>query len=110
MNRLKISFIIPVYNTEKYLRRCIDSLLNQSFSDFELILIDDGSPDNCPKICDEFAKKDKRIKQEEEFKKEFKLEVLSLAFIHNIRKISGIFLGPFLRRNKSKTSATAATG
>lgn len=57
----KISVIVPVYNVEKYLDRCIKSILNQTFTDFELILIDDGSPDNCPKMCDEWAKKDSRI-------------------------------------------------
>ena len=49
----KISVIVPVYNVEKYLPRCIDSILSQTFTDFELLLIDDGSPDNCGKICDE---------------------------------------------------------
>ena len=58
----KISVIVPVYNVEKYLNRCVDSILNQTFTDFECILVDDGSPDNCPKLCDEYAKKDKRIK------------------------------------------------
>lgn len=58
----KISVIVPVYNVEKYLRRCVDSILNQTFSDFELILVDDGSPDNSGMICDEYAKKDNRIK------------------------------------------------
>lgn len=57
----KISVIVPIYNVEKYLRRCVDSILNQTFSDFELILVDDGSPDNCGKICDEYAVKDRRI-------------------------------------------------
>lgn len=56
------SVIVPIYNVEKYLRRCIDSILEQSFGDYELILVDDGSPDNCPAICDEYAKKDARIK------------------------------------------------
>ena len=56
------SVIVPIYNIEKYLSRCIDSVLSQTFADFELILVDDGSPDNCPKICDEYAKKDPRIK------------------------------------------------
>lgn len=56
------SVIVPIYNIEKYLKRCIDSVLCQSFSDFELILVDDGSPDMCPAICDEYAKKDARIK------------------------------------------------
>lgn len=57
----KISVIVPVYNTEKYLRRCIDSILGQTFTDFELILVDDGSLDNCPQICDEYAAKDRRV-------------------------------------------------
>jgi len=57
----EISIIVPVYNVEKYLPRCIDSILAQTFTDFELILVDDGSPDNCGKICDEYAKKDDRI-------------------------------------------------
>lgn len=57
-----ISIIVPVYNTEKYLRRCIDSVLAQTFTDFELLLIDDGSTDFSPSICDEYARADKRIK------------------------------------------------
>ncbi|MET7030254.1 glycosyltransferase family 2 protein [Sediminicola luteus] len=62
MNTVKISVIVPIFRIEKYLPKCIDSLLNQSFLDFELILVDDGSPDNCPKICDDYAKLDDRIK------------------------------------------------
>ena len=58
----KISVIVPVYKVEPYLRRCVDSILAQSFSDFELILVDDGSPDNCGAICDEYAKQDSRIR------------------------------------------------
>lgn len=58
----EISIIVPIYNVEKYLCNCIESILNQSFSDFELILVDDGSPDNSGKICDEYALKDSRIK------------------------------------------------
>lgn len=57
----ELSIIVPVYKVEKYLPRCIDSILAQTFGDFELILIDDGSPDGCGRICDEYAKKDKRI-------------------------------------------------
>ena len=57
-----ISIIVPVYNVEKYLRYCIDSIINQSYQNLEIILVDDGSPDNCPMICDEYQKKDKRIK------------------------------------------------
>lgn len=56
-----ISVIVPVYKVEPYLSRCIDSILTQTFKDFELILINDGSPDNCGKICDEYAQKDRRI-------------------------------------------------
>lgn len=57
-----ISIIVPVYNVEEYLDRCVESILKQTFTDFELILVDDGSPDNCPQMCDEWAKKDNRIK------------------------------------------------
>ena len=62
MNSIKISIIVPIYNVEKYLSRCIDSLLNQTLEDIEIILVDDGSPDNCPAICNEYALKDNRIK------------------------------------------------
>ena len=62
MNVLKISVIVPVYNVAKYLRRCIDSILSQSFTDFELLLIDDGSKDGSGGICDEYAAKDNRIR------------------------------------------------
>lgn len=58
----QISIIVPVYKVEKYLDRCVNSILNQTFTDFELILVDDGSPDLCPQMCDEWAKKDKRIR------------------------------------------------
>lgn len=57
-----ISIIIPVYKVEKYLPRCIDSILAQTYTNFELILVDDGSPDKCPQICDDYAKRDKRIR------------------------------------------------
>jgi len=56
-----ISIIVPVYKVEAYLARCVDSILDQSFRDFELILVDDGSPDNCGAICEEYARKDSRI-------------------------------------------------
>lgn len=59
---VSISVLVPVYKVEPYLRRCIDSVLTQDFQDWELILVDDGSPDNCPAICDEYARKDKRIR------------------------------------------------
>lgn len=57
-----LSVIIPVYNVEAYLQKCVDSVINQNFSDIEVVLVDDGSPDNCPQICDEYVVKDKRIK------------------------------------------------
>jgi len=58
----KISIIVPVYNVEKYLDKCVQSIVSQTYKNLEIILVDDGSPDNCPKMCDEWAKKDKRIK------------------------------------------------
>ena len=58
----KVSIIVPIYNVELYLPRCIDSVLAQTFTDFELILVDDGSPDRCGLICDEYAEKDNRIR------------------------------------------------
>ncbi|PLR87261.1 MULTISPECIES: glycosyltransferase [Bacillus] len=58
----KISIIVPVYNVESYLHKCVDSILAQTHTDFELILVDDGSPDNCGKICDEYANKDSKVK------------------------------------------------
>ena len=58
----KISVIVPVYKCEQYIHRCVNSILNQTFSDFELILVDDGSPDNCGEICEDYAKKDFRVK------------------------------------------------
>lgn len=57
-----ISVIVPIYNVEKYLTKCIESIINQTYKNLEIILVDDGSPDNCPTICDEYAKKDSRIK------------------------------------------------
>lgn len=57
-----ISVIVPIYNVEKYLSRCVDSIINQTYKNLEIILVDDGSPDNCPKICDEYARQDSRIK------------------------------------------------
>lgn len=57
-----ISIIVPIYKVEEYLNRCIDSILAQSFTDFELILVDDGSPDACGEICDKYAEQDNRVK------------------------------------------------
>ena len=57
-----ISVIVPVYKVEKYLNRCVESIVNQTYKNLEIILVDDGSPDNCPQMCDEWAEKDGRIK------------------------------------------------
>ncbi|WP_304322112.1 glycosyltransferase family 2 protein [Phocaeicola plebeius] len=61
-NNPEISVIVPIYNAEKYIERCIQSILNQTFKKFELILIDDGSPDKCGEICNAYGKQDSRIK------------------------------------------------
>lgn len=57
-----ISVIVPVYNVEKYLDKCVESIVNQTYKELEIILVDDGSTDNCPAMCDNWAKKDNRIK------------------------------------------------
>lgn len=57
-----VSVVVPIYNVEKYLDRCISSIVNQSYWNLEIILVDDGSPDRCPQICEEWAKRDERIK------------------------------------------------
>ena len=61
MEKDLISVIIPVYKVEKYLEKCIESIIKQTYTNLQIILVDDGSPDNCGKICDEYAKKDSRI-------------------------------------------------
>ena len=58
----KVSVVVPIYNVEKYIKQCVDSIRNQTLEDIEIILVDDGSPDNCPQICDEYKKLDNRIK------------------------------------------------
>lgn len=57
-----ISVVVPIYNVENYIKKCVDSILSQTYKNLEIILVDDGSPDNCPQICDEYAQKDSRIK------------------------------------------------
>lgn len=61
-SKLKVSVIVPIYNVEKYLKKCIKSIIGQTYENIEIILVEDGSPDNSSEICDEFAKMDKRIK------------------------------------------------
>lgn len=60
--KIKFSVVLPIYNVEKYLNRCLDSVINQTYRNLEIILVDDGSPDNCPKLCDYWGKVDGRIK------------------------------------------------
>ena len=62
MTKPLISVIVPVYKVEQYLERCVKSIINQTYSNLEIILVDDGSPDNCPAICDNYTCLDKRIK------------------------------------------------
>ena len=62
MEKDKVSIIVPVYNVEKYIEKCLNSLISQSYRNIEIILIDDGSKDNSGKICDKYKKKDPRIK------------------------------------------------
>ena len=65
VNRIEdyeVSIIVAVFNVEKYICRCVDSLLKQTYHNIEIILVDDGSQDNSPEICDEYAKRDDRIK------------------------------------------------
>lgn len=62
MQNEMISIVVPIYNVEQYLKSCVDSILSQTYRNTEIILVDDGSPDNCPRICDEYAKKDERIR------------------------------------------------
>ncbi len=59
---MQFTVIIPIYKVEEYLERCVDSILGQTFADFEVILVDDGSPDRCPQICDAYEKKDPRVR------------------------------------------------
>lgn len=56
------SIIVPVYHVEKYLQRCVESIINQTYRDIEIILVDDGGNDKCPEMCDRYAEADKRIK------------------------------------------------
>ena len=87
-----ISVIVPVYNVEKYLRKCIDSIINQTYRNLEIILVDDGSPDNCGAICDEYAAEDSRVKVIHK-----KNEGVSVARNEGLEKSNGeliIFIDP----------------
>lgn len=61
MDQPKVTVVIPIYNVEKYLDRCVESIVSQTYENLEIILVDDGSPDRCPQMCDEWAKRDSRI-------------------------------------------------
>jgi glycosyltransferase involved in cell wall biosynthesis len=87
MNKMFISIIVPVYNAEKYLAKCIDSVLSQSYTNFELLLIDDGSTDSGGQICDDYAKKDNRIKVIHQ-----KNAGVSAARNHGIRESKGDYI------------------
>lgn len=87
VNSPKVSIIVPVYNVEKYLHRCVDSILLQTFTDFELLLIDDGSTDKSVDICDKYALKDSRIRV---FHK--KNGGVSSARNLGIKKSSGVYI------------------
>lgn len=84
----KISIIVPIYNVEKYLYKCIETICNQTYSNLEILLIDDGSLDHCGEICDEFAKKDSRIKV-------FHIENSGQSHARNVglRAATGDFIG-----------------
>lgn len=88
MNKPKVSIVVPIYNVEKYLNECIDSILSQTLKEIEIILVDDGSPDNCGKIIDEYAKKDKRIIAVHQ-----KNSGYSKAVNHGIELAKGEYLG-----------------
>lgn len=62
MSEVLVSVVLPIYNVEKYLDRCVNSIINQTYKNLEIILVDDGSPDNCPTMCEEWKKRDERIK------------------------------------------------
>ncbi|MEN6414605.1 MAG: glycosyltransferase [Veillonellales bacterium] len=86
--KIKVSIVVPVYKTEKFIHRCIDALICQTLTDIEIILVDDGSPDNCGKICEDYAKQDKRIKVIHK-----KNGGLSSARNTGIREASGEYIG-----------------
>mgnify|MGYP004558355719 CR=1 FL=1 len=80
----KVSIIVPIYKVEPYLEKCVESILKQTFTDFELILVDDGSPDRCPEVCDEYGKKtseeNKRRKQAKKTSEEKQAIILQMGF------------------------------
>ena len=88
MQNSLISIIVPVYKVEKYLKKCLDSIINQTYKNLEIIIVDDGSPDRCPNICDEYSKKDDRIKVIHQ-----KNMGLSMARNNGIKLATGDYIG-----------------
>lgn len=88
MRNSLISIIVPVYKVEKYLKKCLDSIINQTYKNLEIIIVDDGSPDGCPNICDEYSKKDDRIKVIHQ-----KNMGLSIARNNGIKLATGEYIG-----------------
>ena len=88
MNINQISVVVPVYKVEPYLRKCLDSIVNQTYRDLEIILIDDGSPDNCGRICDEYAERDARIRVVHQ-----ENSGLSAARNAGLKLVSGSYIG-----------------
>ena len=88
MKKPKVSIVVPIYNVEKYLQECVDSILNQTLQDIEIILVDDGSPDNCGAIIDKYAKKDSRIVAVHQ-----KNSGYSKAVNHGIKLAKGEYIG-----------------
>ncbi len=84
----KVSIVVPIYNVEKYLRECVDSILNQTLRDIEVILVDDGSPDACPQIVDEYARQDSRVVAIHQPNSGY-----SRAVNHGIEKSHGEYIG-----------------
>ena len=111
-----VSVIVPVYKVEKYLRECVDSILSQTYTDFELILVDDGSPDSCGAICDEYAAKDSRIRvihQENQGQAGARNTALDVAegeyitFIDSDDIVSEVYLETLLDAMQKDTDVTA---
>lgn len=88
MNKAKVSIIVPVYNVEKYIDRCLNSLVNQTLKEIEIIIVNDNTPDNSMKICEEYAKRDNRIKI---YNKE-QNEGLGLTRNYGIKKANGEYI------------------
>ena len=74
-----VSIVLPIYNVEKYLDRCIESVINQTYRNLEILLVDDGSPDDCPQKCEEWAKKDGIAKEFLHLMQEYQVTCIIMA-------------------------------